>query len=167
MTKTEQLQGAIEILSGGKRALREMLEEKKSFKPDTEDPRGYHWLKGVGQIIDSLLTDIQAEEREAVEKRIRELVKSIDLDVQLLTKEGKQLKSKSTGAKKLDRVVIITKNKTFIVTGARGRNKPDIKKILDKEGEKERWPVRDACPEIPNGVISLDQYHDLLNAAEF
>ncbi len=32
MTKTEQLQGAIEILSGGKRALREMLEEKKIFQ---------------------------------------------------------------------------------------------------------------------------------------
>ncbi|WP_345885128.1 hypothetical protein [Shewanella algae] len=124
-------------------------------------------MKGVGQIIDSLLTDIQAEEREAVEKRIRELAKSIDLDVQLLTKEGKQLKSKSTGAKKLDRVVIMTKNKTFIVTGARGRNKPEIKKILEKEGEKERWHVRDACPEIPNGVITEEQYRQLSDSVDF
>ncbi|MGI3002066.1 hypothetical protein ACRTDJ_03025 [Shewanella algae] len=163
MTQTEKLQAAIELLNGGKRTLRAIVEERKQISPDDKDPTGYHWLVNVRNLITSLIEDIQIEERQRIEKEIHALAALGGLDVQILTKEGKQLKSKSTVAKKLDRVVITTNNNTFIVTGARGRNKPEIKAILDAEGEKKRLAVGDSCPEIPNGVVTLEQYNQLLN----
>ncbi|NDO73085.1 hypothetical protein [Shewanella sp. SE1] len=162
MTQTEKLQSTVEILSGGKRALRLMLDEKKIMDPDEHDPNGYHWLVNVHNLIGSLIEDIQIEERQRIEKEIRALAALGGFDIQILTKEGKRLRKPKTPSGTGEKVLIETKRGEFVIKQKRGSTPKDLQSIL-KSGIKHKTPLMHHSDRYDVGVISAGQAQDVIN----
>lgn len=163
MTRTEQLQATIEILSGGKRALREVLEEKKTADPDSQDPTLYHWLTNIHKIMGSLIEDIQIEERQRIEKEIRALAAIGGFDVQLLTKEGKKVRTpkqaKSTVSEKL---LVETKRGEYLIKAKRGKC-PELLINPLKAGIKRKITLVDLANKYEVGLLSKEVGESLFN----
>ncbi|WP_335919486.1 hypothetical protein [Shewanella algae] len=163
MTKTEQLQATIDTLSGGKRALREMLEQKKATDPDSQDPTLYHWLTNVHKIMGSLIEDIQIEERQRIEKEIRALAAIGGFDVQLLTKEGKKVKQPRPATS--EKVIIETKRGDFIIKAKRGKV-PEMLVNPLKAGIKVKIGLGDLSNQYDVGLISKEEGQKIFKQLE-
>lgn len=165
MTQTEKLEAAIELLNGGKRALRLMLDEKKQIEPDPQDPTGYHWLVNIHNLIGSLIEDIQIEERQRIEREIRALAAIGGLDVQILTKEGKKLRKTKTPSGTGEKVLIETKRGDYVIKQQRGVTPKDLQSIL-KSGIKHKTALMHHSDRYDVGVVSAEQAQDIINKLE-